>query len=138
MPTFTLKKEERLKSRKVIKNLFQRGQSFAAYPLRLVWMQTEEAAGDFPVRFALTVAKKKFPRAVQRNRIRRQMREAWRLNKHLLYEKLPASEQKLAFMVIYSAPEGLPSRQIHKGMRKMIRRFLQQYTANPKPENKVL
>lgn len=138
MPTFTFKKEERLKSRKVIKALFAAGQSFSAYPLRLVWMPTEEEAGKYPVRFALTVAKKKFPRAAHRNRIRRQIREAWRLNKHSLYEQLPKQENKLAFMVIYSAQEELPHRQIQKGMRKLIRRFLNQYQANQKKKNTVL
>lgn len=138
MPTFTLKKEERLKSRKVIKALFRAGHSFGAYPLRLVWMPTDEPAGDFPVRFALTVAKKKFPRAAHRNRIRRQVREAWRLHKHLLYEQLPGQEHKLAFMVIYTAQEELPHRQIQKGMRKLIQRFLQQYQANHSKEKKVL
>ena len=131
MPAFSFKKEERLKSRKVIQQLFSRGHSFSAYPLRLVWMETEEKAGAFPVRFTQTVGKKKFPKAVARNRIRRQIREAWRLQKHQLYAELGAVEHKFAFMVIYTAPENLPSSQIEKGMRKMIFKFINTYQDNP-------
>ena len=131
MPAFSFKKEERLKSRKIIQQLFSRGQSFSAYPLRLVWMETEEAVGAFPIRFTQTVGKKKFSKAVTRNRIRRQIREAWRLQKHQLYAELGAVEYKLAFMVIYTASEHLPSSQIEKGMRKMIYKFINAYQDNP-------
>jgi ribonuclease P protein component len=88
MPDFTFKRGERLKSRKVIEQMFKRGQSFAQYPLRIVWVDMEERRSDFPAQFALSVSKKKFKRAVDRNRIRRLVREAYRLNKHVLYEGL--------------------------------------------------
>ena len=88
MPDFTFKRGERLKSRKVIEQLFKRGQSFAQYPLRIVWVDMEERRSEFPAQFALSVSKKKFKRAVDRNRIRRLVREAYRLNKHVLYEGL--------------------------------------------------
>ncbi len=85
MPDFTFKRAERLKSRKVIEQLFKQGQSFAQYPLRIVWVEMAEPRSEFPAQFALSVSKKKFKRAVDRNRIRRLVREAYRLNKHVLY-----------------------------------------------------
>ena len=85
MPDFTFKRAERLKSRKVIEQLFKQGQSFAQYPLRIVWVEMAEPRSEFPAQFALSVSRKKFKRAVDRNRIRRLVREAYRLNKHVLY-----------------------------------------------------
>jgi ribonuclease P protein component len=124
MPNFTFKKEERLKSAKTIARLFKEGQSFGMYPLRLVWLKVEEPKGDSPVQFALSVPKKSFKSAVARNRLRRKVREAWRLNKHRLFQKLEGREWQFAFMVIYTAKEDLPFQQIEEAMQATIRRFI--------------
>ena len=119
----TFKKGERLKSRKVIGQLFKEGHSFGQYPLRLVWLLMEERQSEYPVQFTQTVPKKKFKRAVDRNRLRRQVREAYRLHKGQLYEALKEEEQQLAFMVIYTGKEAFPYAEIEKAMKKMIRKF---------------
>lgn len=136
MPDFTFQRGERLKSRKVIEQLFKGGQSFANFPLRIVWTIMDEPKSEFPAQFALSVSKKKFKRAVDRNRIRRLVREAYRLNKHILYEKLEASNQQpvarhqqLALMVIYTGSEILSFQEIEKAMRDMLRRFVKKYRA---------
>ena len=85
--SFTFKKEERLKSRKLIGEMFKKGESFGQYPLRLIWVKREENDNEFPIQFTVSVPKKKFPKAVQRNHIKRKVREAYRLHKHKLYEK---------------------------------------------------
>lgn len=130
MPDFTFKRAERLKSRKVIEQLFKQGQSFAHYPLRLVWTVQKERQSIFPVQFALTVPKKKFKKAVQRNRIRRLMREAYRLNKHRLYKALEESESQLAFLVIYTGQEALTFKEIETAMQQMLRRFIKKWRAD--------
>jgi len=122
----TFKRGERLKSRKIIQQLFKKGQSFGVYPLRLVWMKMEEPKSDYPVQFTVSVSKKRFKTAVQRNRLKRQVREAWRVQKADLYQNLPA-ENQFAFMVIYTGKEAFPYAEIDRAMQKLIQRFLKSY-----------
>ena len=123
MPSFTFKKTERLKSRKVIGRLFKEGQSFGAYPLRLVFLKNDDPRSDAPVQFTVSVPKRVFKSAVARNRIKRKVREAWRLNKHWLYRKLEKTEGQFAFMVIYTGKEDFPYEEIEKTIRNINFRF---------------
>ena len=123
MPDFTFKKAERLKSLKVIGGLFKDGNSFGVYPLRLFWLAQPKEPGASPVQFTVSVAKRNFKSAVARNRIKRKVREAWRLNKHRLYRKLEGHPQQYACMVLYVAKEDLPTAQIDKAMQTMIHLF---------------
>lgn len=79
---FGLKKQERLCSKKSIDTLFAGtdSKSLSAYPIRAVYRHTEEAG----IRILVSVSKRRFRHAVDRNRAKRQLREAYRLNKHLL------------------------------------------------------
>ncbi|MEM8909536.1 MAG: ribonuclease P protein component [Bacteroidota bacterium] len=124
MPSHTFSKEERLKSRKIISQLFKQGVSINAFPLRLIWMPVSLPSPVFPIQFALTVPKRAFPKATQRNRLRRLMREQYRLNKHLLYEQLNTGEQQFAWMLIYIAKEAQSHAEIEKAMLRIIHRFL--------------
>ena len=125
MPTFT--RQERLKSRKAIGRLFSGGHAFVAYPLRVVWLEVAPApppsAGAEPgaAQIAVSVSKRTFKTAVQRNRLKRRIREAYRLHKHELYEKLAG--RNVVFMVMYIAKEELPFAEIKSGLQKMIRKF---------------
>lgn len=135
MPTYTFKKAERLKSRKVIGRLFKEGQSFGAYPLRLVFLKNDEPRTDAPIQFTVSVPKRAFKSAVARNRIKRKVREAWRLNKHWLYRKLERAEGQFAFMVIYTGKEDFPYEEIDKAMRNINFRFVKK-NIPPKPNRK--
>lgn len=135
MTDFSFKRGERLKSRKIINQLFSKGESFGQYPLRLVWTVVQPPLSDSPVQFAVSVPKRKFPKAVDRNRIKRQVREAYRLHKHQLYESLPLEEEQLALMVIYVGKTAMSTKEIDKGMRKSIRRFLKNWHPKQKPTN---
>ena len=103
-PTFS--KRERIVSRKLIEGFFTsgRGHSLTAFPLRAVYMvrdcQAEAVAkGEPPVTLLLSVPKRKFKHAVDRNRVKRQLREAYRNNKHLLASAVPEGRQvALAFV----------------------------------------
>ncbi|MBK9015381.1 MAG: ribonuclease P protein component [Saprospiraceae bacterium] len=123
MTDFTFKKAERLKSLKIIGGLFKGGQSFGIYPLRLFWSAHPLGPGDAPVQFTVSVAKKNFKSAVARNRIKRKVREAYRLNKHRLYLRLEGNPQQYACMVLYVAKEDLPMPQIEKAMQTMLHLF---------------
>lgn len=124
MKKFTFKRAERLKSAKTIACMFREGHSFGVYPLRLVWLKPELPKSDAPVQFTVSVAKKNFKSAVARNRIKRKVREAWRLQKPRLYRKLENSGGQLAFMVLYTAKEDLPFKQIEKAMQTLIHIFI--------------
>lgn len=134
---FRFRRTERLKSEKVISSLFKKGHSFSCYPLRLVYTEmpplskSDDLQGFSPIQFSLSVSKKKFKRAVDRNLLRRRIREAYRLHKHELYLFLAQNEllkeKQFAFMVIYTAKESLPYADIQKGIRKMIAKFKSSY-----------
>ena len=131
----TFKKAERLKSRKQIGSLFSGGYSYAVYPLRLVWLPLDEEHGKAPVQFALTVAKKRIRKASHRNRVRRRMREAWRLNKHLLYEKLTDQSSTFAFMVIFTGKEEEATfANLERAMQTIIQRFPKKLRSKYNPE----
>ena len=118
--SFKFHKAERLKNHHLLSALFTSGKSFSAYPLRVVYIPVKEA-GAFPAQFSLSVPKKKFRLAVDRNRLRRQIREAYRLQKHLLYEDLTNKNQRIAFMVMYVAKEEMSYKDIEKAMRRIIK-----------------
>lgn len=131
MPDFSFKKAEKLKSHKLIEQMFQRkGQSFGMFPLRLIYLELKESDNEFPIQFTLSVPKRAFPKAVHRNRIGRLIRESWRLNKHLLYEKLEGQNRQFAFMVLYTGKETFEFEKIEESMKRMIKRFIKKELKN--------
>jgi len=120
--SFKFHKTERLKNHHLLTALFKTGKSFSAYPLRVVYVPITEP-GTSPAEFALSAPKKKFPNAVDRNRLRRQIREAYRLHKHLLYEDLRSKDQRIALMVMYVAKEEKPYNEIEQAMKRIIKRL---------------
>ena len=71
---YTLGKQERLKSKKLIEKLYKEGSSVKAFPLRMVFLQTEHTS-DYPAQIGVSVAKRNFKKAPDRNRLKRLMRE---------------------------------------------------------------
>ena len=97
---FTFKKTERLCSKKDIELLYNKGRNKTSFPLKLYW-QTSVFDSPFPARVVISVPKRQFKKAPSRNRIKRQIREVYRLNKHLLYEQLGEKEKKLNLWILY-------------------------------------
>ena len=117
---YTLSKAERLSWKRYIDLLFLRGQSFVAYPLRVVYLQVEETL-SVPVSFLVSVPKKKFKRAVKRNLVKRQVREVYRVRKQGLYDALTLSGKQLLVAFIYLDKEIASFSEMEKSMTKALR-----------------
>jgi len=102
---FTLDKNERLKSRKQIDKLFAEGKSFVVNPFRVYFLVHEPRTMDNGLQFGVGVSSRIFKRAVDRNRVKRLTREAWRLQKNELKELLKASNKQLNVFFIYTGKE---------------------------------
>ncbi len=100
----TFSKEERLCSHRLISLLFAKGRSFHLKPFRITWMR-EPSGISSPVQVMMSVPKYNFRKAVQRNLIRRRMKEAYRLNKQLLCARLSENGQQIIFCITYTAKE---------------------------------
>lgn len=118
---FTFNKQERLKSKKLIEQLFDKGNSLKEFPLRVVYLKAEHP-GELPVQASFSVSKRKFKRAVDRNKLKRLMREAYRKNKHLLYENI---ENKHILMFTYIDEKGHNYVDIEEKMILLLRKFIQ-------------
>lgn len=94
--TFGLSKNERLNSQKLIKELFDKGSSFFLYPFKVLVLPSEAAEVN---QVLFSVSKRKFKKAVDRNLVKRRMREAYRLNKHLLSES-GSNKKLIAFIYV--------------------------------------
>lgn len=118
---FTFSKKEKLCSTKSIDSLFSSGESFIAYPIRVVYKQydliDEENQTSSVV---ISVSKRKFKRAVKRNRVKRMIREAYRLNKEFLIKQLIQENKRIDIAFIYLKDELPEYIEIKKGIQKAI------------------
>ena len=114
---------ERIVSRKLVEELFTRGNSraLAAFPLRLVYMIREHLPGEEPVQVLVSVPKKKLHHAVDRNRVKRQVREAYRLNKSVLLETLPP-DRRLFVAFVWLDDHLSPSAVVEGRVRNLLQR----------------
>ncbi|MFZ4260824.1 ribonuclease P protein component [Sphingobacterium sp. HJSM2_6] len=115
--TFT--KEERLCSKRSIDYLFLNGSSFVVYPFRIVYtVSSQESTGA--IQAIISVSKRRFKRAVARNRIKRLMRECYRLEKHKLYDFLADQSLPLLLAMQYIGKEVLPYEELREKMHKLL------------------
>lgn len=105
---YTFKRDEKLKSRKAIEQLFKEGKSFSVFPFRVLWEIKE--LNSSPLQAGFAVSSKHFKKAVDRNRIKRLMREAYRLQKSDLQSQLSQQQKYLVLFLIYVGNE-LPEYQ---------------------------
>lgn len=121
MQNFT--KEERLCSRLLIERLFADGSSFFIYPFAIHYLALTESTQPFRAQVAFAVSKKRFKRAVDRNLIKRRMREIYRLNKFNFYHQLSAGNKQVVFLVSYSAKEIMSYEQMSKKLLPALERL---------------
>jgi ribonuclease P protein component len=118
-PTFN--KQERIVSRKLIEQLFSKDSSFSVsvFPLRIVVMETARVADDIPVQVLVSVSKRHFKHAVDRNRVKRQVREAYRHHKQILTAKVQQT-QTLAIAFIWLSDKHNESATVEKCVKRLL------------------
>ena len=120
---YTLEKAERLCSKKLIERLFEGGnKSFPAFPLRVVYMYLNPDEAEADVSILISVPKKRFKRAVKRNFVKRQIREAYRRHKYILLDTLQAqgNSQKMVLAFIWLDGKTHASGEVEAKMKKML------------------
>lgn len=128
---YTLGKQERLKSKKLIEKLYKEGSSVKAFPLRMVFLQTEHTS-DYPAQIGVSVAKRNFKKAPDRNRLKRLMRESYRLQKEIVYNNL---EVPYVFMISYLGKEEKDYEEIYAKMNKLLNLFIKEIQNIPNEEH---
>ena len=116
---FTYPKHEKLKSKTTIDLLFSEGNSVSKFPLRLVYVENTEENAEL-IKMGVSVSKKYFKKAVDRNYYKRVLRETYRLNKHLLIDNL---EKPYAFMFFYQTSDRLSYQEIEEKTIQLFQKF---------------
>lgn len=123
---FTYPKNEKLKSKITIDLLFSKGKSVSKYPLRLVYVASDYGiaeSSEQKLKMGVSVSKKHFKKAVDRNYFKRVLRETYRLNKHLLIENL---EKPYAIMFFYQTKDKLSYEEINTKTIQLFEKFVLQ------------
>ena len=123
---FTYPKNEKLKSKITIDLLFFFFKSVSKYPLRLVFVESDYGIpedSDQNLKMGVSVSKKYFKHAVDRNYFKRVLRETYRLNKHILIDNL---DKKYAFMFFYQTKDRLTYEEINTKTIQLFERFVSQ------------
>lgn len=124
----TYPKNEKLKSKTIIDSLFDKGKSVSKYPLRLVYIPIDIINfkhfddTNSTIKMGVSVSKKYFKKAVDRNYFKRVLRETYRLNKHLLLDNM---EKPFAFMFFYQTKDRLSYQEINEKTIKLFEKFIE-------------
>ncbi|MBR5600056.1 MAG: ribonuclease P protein component [Bacteroidaceae bacterium] len=118
MKTNTFPLKEHLKSKRVIEKLYAEGASVTSYPLRAVFLEQEEQEPTAAI--LISVAKRRFRHAVDRNLVKRRIREAYRTSKHPFVEALQAKDKKMAVAILYIDTRHNSTEFIKRKMEKLL------------------
>ena len=126
---FTLSRAERLGNHQVISNLFEKGTTLSSkgFIIKYLVAQQTELASEFPVRICFVVPKKTFRKAVIRNKIRRLMKEQYRIQKHLLYDSCKNKSITLSLLILYKMKTVISYQEmgefITEGLTELVKKF---------------
>jgi ribonuclease P protein component len=122
----TLRKEERLAGKKKIEELFSSGKSFYVKSFKVIWLFQDDRQ-KYPVSVLITVSKRYIKKAVDRNLIKRRIREAYRKNKQSLYAHLEPKNGHLNLALIYSNPTLATYKEIEEKIILILQRLQSEY-----------
>lgn len=117
---FSFPKNEKLKNKKLFEQLFTEGKSITAFPIKLLYTKAD-FDGDIHIKVGVVAPKKKFRSAVKRNRVKRLLREGYRLNKHLVFNNI---EGNFAFLFLYLGSKMPNYQEVDKAMKQLLETFL--------------
>ncbi len=112
---------EKLKSKKLLEALFSNGKKLNEYPIKLVYKQVD-FEDNVLVKVGVSVPKRNFKKAVDRNKIKRLLRESYRLNKHIIHDKL---DKKHVCMFLYLGKEIPDFNQLNTKIIKLLHKLLE-------------
>ena len=121
---FTYPKNQKLKSKKTIDSLFSARKSVSKFPLRLVYVESSfglDQSKNEKLKIGVSVSKKNFKKAVDRNHFKRLLRESYRLNKHLLLDNI---QKNYAIMFFYQTKDRLSFEEINAKTAQLFEKFL--------------
>lgn len=122
---YTYNKKDKLKSRKLLDAVFKQGQSFTVFPMKVIYLKPEEERGNL-LQVGVGAGSRHFKRAVHRNRIKRLMRESYRLYSIPLQQCIQERQQPLAIFVLY-IDKVLPEQDLlHQKMQVIVKRLIKE------------
>jgi ribonuclease P protein component len=125
MQTFT--KSERLCSKVIMDKVFETGKVIVVPSFKLIWLKADEASGQ-PVQIVITVPKRNFKRAVDRNKLKRRIREVYRKNKEKLYAEIES--QTYYLMLIYTGKSMIEYKEAEEKIIKLLQRLIPEINLN--------
>ena len=125
----TFRKNERLCSRKIIQDLALKGKNIHINPIRLLWIPSILNV-SIPAQAAFTVPKRNFKDAVDRNKIKRRMREAYRKNKSSLYSLISNNKNQYALLFVFTGKESITYFETEEKIKIILHRFAEDIQKN--------
>lgn len=125
---FTFNKKDRLKSQKLIEKLFLEGKSVSSFPLKLIYLKTQ-VSGAHVIKAGVSVSKRNFKKAVDRNRIKRLLRECYRLNRDTYFNNISTS---YALMILYIGRDQTDFDTINSKIKILLSSFIEKISKDKK------
>ncbi len=126
---FTYQQQEKLKSRKLIGQLFSHGKSIHIFPVKLIYLELKEVV-DYPVKAGVGASSRNFKKATDRNRIKRLLREAYRGEKITLHNYLQAQNRKVVFFLLFTGKTITDCELIKAKMPLLMQRLIHELNEN--------